>query len=210
MARAWKPGIRKRLGLVLLVLLASAAAPAADGRSAEAALAAVRETLDAAQATVEGEGSREEKLARLRELSRGFFDTDAMARAAMGEVLDRQSKPRRHEFLELWEEYVVRAYLQKLLFFRRPRFRYGRPIAGDHGFLVPTSIQTRHDAYSVDYLLRWRKDRGWLATDIVVEGMSLSHNLGAQLSSLLRRRGFEELLARLRRKVARHRSQEGA
>ena len=174
----------------------------------DAAASAVRATLAAAERTAAGEGSRNEKLARLRELARTLFDTEAMAENALGDVLAARPPEEQKAFVSLYDEYVVRAYLQKLLFFRDPHFAVApteRRPAGDA--LVRTRIRTERDEYSVDYVLREAGGR-WRATDIVVEGVSLSHNHGEQFRSLLRHESFEELLDRMRRKVESQRLSE--
>jgi ABC-type transporter MlaC component len=50
-----------------------------------------------------------------------------------------------------------------------------------------------------------RSDAGWLASDVVVEHISLAENFAEQFESLLERSSFDELLERMRRKVDRHR-----
>lgn len=202
------PRAARRTAAALLAAAALAGPGAALAAGAtpplEPAVEAVRRTLRAAREAVEGTGTRDEKLAGLREIARSLFDTDAMGRAAMGDTLLRQTGERQREFLDLWDEFIVRAYLQKLLFFRKPRFGYGKSEQHEDRTIVHTLIQTPKDEFYVDYEMRWSEARGWQATDIVVEGVSLTHNHGEQFKSLLRHESFDELLARLRRKVARH------
>jgi phospholipid transport system substrate-binding protein len=168
---------------------------------------AVRRTLRAAKATVEGEGDRDAKLALLREVARSLFDTRAMRQSAVGDVLVRQPEAQQEEFFELFDAFIVRAYLQKLLFFRNPRFGYGRTVVRDEATVVHTLIKSGKDDYYVDYVMRWDESR-WQATDIIVEGVSLLQNHREQFQSLLRSHTFDELLERLRRKVARQRARE--
>jgi phospholipid transport system substrate-binding protein len=51
-----------------------------------------------------------------------------------------------------------------------------------------------------------QRNGSWAATDIVVEGISLSENYRDQFRSLLRTRSFDELLELLRRKLRRYRA----
>jgi phospholipid transport system substrate-binding protein len=53
----------------------------------------------------------------------------------------------------------------------------------------------------VEYRLTRRSDR-WLIHDVLVDRVSLVATYQADFARLLRRDGFEELLARMRRKVA--------
>ncbi len=95
---------------------------------------------------------------------------------------------------------MVRAYLSKLLLFRSPRFSYGDPRPVGEGVVVPTRIATSKDEYRVEYPMRQRDGR-WLATDVVVESISLTDGYRTQFAGLLRDRTFAELLDLMRAKV---------
>lgn len=180
--------------LALALSLQGAAGP-------DAALESVKETLSAAHDAVTGDGTREEKLASLRAVARLMLDTRAMGRRAIGDVLEAQPPDQQAEYLELFDHVIVRAYLQKLLLFRKPRFEYHRPERQGEIVLVRTRIITPKDEYSVDYEMLERDGR-WVATDVIVEGVSLSDNYHEQFASLLRGRSFEELLELMRQKTA--------
>jgi phospholipid transport system substrate-binding protein len=66
--------------------------------------------------------------------------------------------------------------------------------------IVRTRIVTAKDEYHVDYEMREREGR-WLATDVIIEGISLTDNYRSQFASLLRDRSFPELLDLMRRKT---------
>jgi ABC-type transporter MlaC component len=68
---------------------------------------------------------------------------------------------------------------------------------------------TRKDVYHVTYEMR-REGGRWLATNIIVEGVSLTSNYASQFASVLRDRSFEELLELMRRKVRGYRNPDGA
>ncbi len=194
---------RRRSALALLV---SAIALLAAS-TAESPTEAVRVTLVRAEQVVAGDETREEKLNALREVARDLFDTGAMGRRAMGGDLDAHPPEQQAEFLELFDEFIVRAYLQKLLFFRDPRFGYGKEEVSGEEIIVHTVVRTENEDFYVAYAMK-RSDERWLATDIVVEGVSLTRNYGEQFKSLLRTHSFEELLDRLRRKVKRLRGED--
>jgi phospholipid transport system substrate-binding protein len=170
----------------------------------EGPVAAVRQVLSEARAVVLADGPRDAKLDSLHGLARRLVDTRAMGRRSLDPELAAQPPALQAEFLELFDEFIVRAYLQKLLLFRNPRFGFRREEWRGEVALVRTRIITAKDEYSVDYEMRER-DGAWTATDIVVEGISLSENYGDQFRSLLRTRSFEELLELMSRKVRRYR-----
>jgi phospholipid transport system substrate-binding protein len=183
---------------VLALALASQA-------SASPALEVVRETLAEARRVVDDGGTRDQQLVSLRRAARGMLDTRAMGRRAIGSELAKQPADRQQEYFELFDHVIVRAYLSKLLLFRNPRFAYGEPRRRDGGELVRTRIVTSGDEYFVDYQMMERDGR-WLATDVIVEGISLSDNYHEQFASLLRGRSFDELLELMRRKTRRLRA----
>jgi phospholipid transport system substrate-binding protein len=186
-----------RAAVVLLAALEVATASPPDG-----AAEAVQITLSQAQQVVRGPAERNEKLASLQVLARELLDARTMARRALGKDLATRSAEEREEFLGLFEELIVRAYLQKLLFFREPEFAYGDAELRGKVTIVPTRILSAKDEYFVSYEMSRRNGR-WLATDVVIEGISLTRNYRSQFQTILRRQSFEELLARMRRTTRR-------
>ena len=160
-----------------------------------------RKILEASNAIVTGPGDRNQKLAALKDLLRGFLDTDALARKAMGKNLDGRTPAQVAEFLSVFRDLFVRTYVQRLLLFDAPDFGYrGEKIEGDRA-TVNTEIITPRDRFAVDYALR-DTSKGWMATDILVEDVSLAENFRAQFDKALARDSFESLLERLRNKLA--------
>jgi len=89
--------------------------------------------------------------------------------------------------------------VQKLLLFEHPKFGYVAEHRHDDQARVDTTIITPRDEFAVVYELRAAGDR-WLATEIRVEDVSLTTNLGSQLDRLLAKASVEDLLGQLRRK----------
>jgi ABC-type transporter MlaC component len=187
------------LGATVTIAVRGAVAAPAD------AVGVVRDTLAKARSVVVTGGSEEEKLAALRVLARGLMDTREMGRRSMGARLGEQPAAQQEEFLDLFDELIVRSYLQKLLFFRRPRFAFGHEEIADEAVTVHTRILTDKDEFFVDYEMHPR-DGAWVASDVVIEGISLTHNYAEQFQALLRTRSFGELLDMMRGKVARLRA----
>jgi phospholipid transport system substrate-binding protein len=185
------------------VLLAAAVGIAAAGRAAgdDSPLALTRSVLERSNVIVRGSGDRKQKLAGLSDLLRGFLDTNALARLAAGPNLDGRSAAETDEFLRLFHEFFVRTYVQRLLLFDAPDFKYGgETVTGDEA-RVATEVVTSGDRFAVDYQLR-RTPQGWRTTDIVVEGVSLAKNFRAQFDAAVKKDSFQGLLDRLRAKVA--------
>jgi phospholipid transport system substrate-binding protein len=186
---------RSALALVLVLTPALVGPTAAD-----APVAAVKKGLDAALATARAGGSHDQILASLRAVARDILDTRSMGRRAIGQVLDAQPPEQQEAYLDLFDQLMVRAYLQKLLLFRDPRFDYGEPQTNGQVVIVRTTIVTAKDDFHVDYEMR-EHDGRWVATDVIVESISLTDNYRSQFASLLRDRSFQELLDLMRSKV---------
>jgi phospholipid transport system substrate-binding protein len=187
-------------GLAAVLALAVCGAPDA-GAAADGAMRVVQDTLGQARAVVLRDAPREQKLTALRELARHLMDTRGMGRRAIGPALAAQPPAQQEEFFALFDELIVRSYLQKLLLFQQPRFAFGAEEPRDDAVVVHTRIVTAKDDYFVDYEMR-QDGAAWLAADIVIEHVSLTRNYAQQFTELLRTRSFEELLALMRRKVA--------
>src|SRR4029450_1798859 len=145
-------------GQVACAVPVAVAAPGGAG-------AAVQDTLSKARAVVLTEDSREQKLAALHELARPLMDTRATGRGALGPRLTEQPAAQQEEFLDLFDELIVRSYLQKLLFFRQPRFAFGEEETREHTVIVHTRILTDKDEVLVEYEMRQREG-AWLASDV--------------------------------------------
>src|SRR5215467_3432225 len=148
---------RRITALAVLVATVAHGAVAAPG----GAVGAVRDTLDKARAIVLTDDSHEQKLEALHELARHLMDTQAMGRRAIGPRLAEQPEAKQEEFLKLFDELIVRSYLQKLLFFRQPRFAFGKEESGQDAVIVHTRIVTDKDEFLVDYEMHQR-DGTWV------------------------------------------------
>jgi phospholipid transport system substrate-binding protein len=196
---------RARLGRAVFLLLAvEALAPASSAEPGGRPEEAVRQTLTRVMSVAQSEGARDQKLAALEDEARRLMDTDAMGRRALGHELSQQPPELQREFLDLFDAVIVRRYLRKLLLFRNPQFDFVGERVNGNTARVQTQILTTKDTFYVDYEMR-RRNGAWLATDIVVEGVSISENYRSQFLSLLRTRSFEELLELMRRKARRMR-----
>lgn len=190
---------RVALGLVLAAMLAAAAAREARAQGG-GPLATVKATLTKSNQIVTGPGDHNSKLDALKSLLRNFLDTDALGKKSMGKHLDGKSAEQTRVFLDLFRELFIRTYVQRLLLFDAPDFEYGEEKISGDGATVATFIVTPRDKFSADYRLEKKKD-GWLATDILIEGVSLADNFKSQFDKALAKESFDELIARLKKKL---------
>jgi phospholipid transport system substrate-binding protein len=163
-------------------------------------MARTKEILTSSHDIVVGPGEQKQKVKALNDLLRGFLDTDAMGRKAMGKHLDGRSPAQVRAFLDLFRDLFVRTYVQRLLLFDAPDFGFGaETITGDEA-TVGTEILTPKDRFAVNYRMRKAAD-AWRATDILVEDASLGDNFRSQFDAALAKESFESLMDRLRKKM---------
>jgi len=185
---------------VAAVVLA-VALPTASGTEVLGPMARTKQVLGRCRDIVVGPGDQKQKVRALNELLRGFLDTDAMGRQAMGKHLDGRSPADVQAFLDVFRELFVRTYVQRLLLFDVPEFGYRREtVTGDRA-TVATEIVTTKDRFGIDYRMR-KADDGWHATDILVEDASLGDNFRSQFDAALAKESFDSLIERLKKKVA--------
>jgi phospholipid transport system substrate-binding protein len=159
-----------------------------------------RATLEQASAIVGSNQTHNEKLAALSVLFTKFLDTDAMGRAALGNHWSSFTPQQQQEFLVLFRKLFERTYVQELLLFDKPNFVYvgEKRLDGDEAS-VNTKIVTPRDEFKVVYQLRLAGE-AWLVTQITVEDVSLTANLGSQLDHLLSRDSVQDVLDLMQRK----------
>ncbi|MGI9592847.1 MAG: MlaC/ttg2D family ABC transporter substrate-binding protein [Myxococcota bacterium] len=187
-----------RASLLAALLVASLSFPVSA--ATETPLATVRTTLEEASAIMANGTERNARIASLHEVARELLDTRTMGRRVLGRRLDEESPEARERFYALFDELIVRAWLQRLLLFETPRFEYAGTSTEREQPVVHTKIRTEVDSYGIDYEMRQRSQI-WMATDIRVEGISLLRNYRSQFKRLLERQSFEEVLDRMDRKV---------
>ena len=159
-----------------------------------------RATLEQASAIVGSNQTHNDKLAALSVLFTKFLDTDAMGRAALGNHWSSFTPQQQQEFLVLFRKLFERTYVQELLLFDKPNFVYvgEKRLDGDEAS-VNTKIITPRDEFKVVYQLR-PAGEAWLVTQITVEDVSLTANLGSQLDHLLSRNSVQDVLDLMQRK----------
>ena len=190
--------LHRATAVALLLLSASAVCAAPD----DSPTATVRTALDRAAAISASGATGDARLDALRPVARDLVDTRAMGQRALGAAFAKATPAQQEEFLSLFAELFIRSYLQKLLLFREPKYRFGKEERHDDTVTVTAQIVAGAgaDSYNIAYEMHRENDR-WLATDIAVEGVSMTSNYSDQFTSLLRTHSFDELLDLMRRKL---------
>lgn len=189
--------------LVLAMMAAMAREPMADegqeaadfvrGFSQQAIAMLTDETLD-----------REARIREFRRLLTSGFHLEVIGKFVLGRHWRRASEAERSEFAQLFENYLVNSYAQKLGEYGGEQLvvQGGRP-KGKSGAIVSSRIVPPEGGpFQVEWRLR-RAGDGWRIIDVVVEGVSMAVTHRSEFSSVIAGRGgkIDGLLDALRRQI---------
>ena len=133
------------------------------------------------------------------------FDFDDLAKRSLGDDWSPLNEAQRLEFKGLLEQLVKQSYRRNLDKTKGWDVGYEKPTAVEGGVRVPTiakhKTDKRKDPVSVDYLLHETQGQ-WRVYDVVIEGSSLVGNYHSQFRKIIRKKGFGELVSRMKTRVA--------
>ncbi len=137
----------------------------------------------------------------LREAIGARFDYREMAKRSLGKHWRTLNDQQRDEFVELFTALLAGVYAEKIEGYSGEQIEYlNHRIKGDYAE-VKTTIFSGKQEIGLDYRLIYRSD-DWKVYDVVVDGVSLVRNYRGQFSKIIRSSSYEELLKKLRQKVA--------
>ncbi len=147
--------------------------------------------------------ARDQKVAAIMDR---VFDYDDLARRSLADEWTNLSDAERVEFKNLLEQLVKQSYRRHLDKTSGWDVTYGAPSKVESGGVrVPTTAKhktdKRKEPVSIDYLLHETKGQ-WRVFDIVVEGSSLVNNYQSQFRKVIKKKGFSELVSRMKRRIA--------
>jgi phospholipid transport system substrate-binding protein len=151
-----------------------------------------------------GKEKTTERRARLRSAIQGGIDFEEMTKRSLGIHWRKRTPEERREFVALFSRLLEDSYMDKIeanydakVYFRGEKLNK----KGTRG-LVKTVVVTRKGTeVPMEYRMMKKKDRGWVAYDIVIEGVSLVSNYRTQFNQIIQRSSYEDLVKGLRRKL---------
>lgn len=133
-----------------------------------------------------------------------YFSFKEMARRALGRAWKEQTPEKQQEFVQLFKQLLFNTYIGRVdsFTYSNQKVAYDdERVEGDHAYVKTRVIGYKDADVEVDY--RLQKEGGeWKVYDVVVEGISFINNYRQQFDSILANESFEQVLARLREKVA--------
>jgi len=131
------------------------------------------------------------------------FDYDDLARATLKDSWDQRSPSERTEFTKVLKDLVRNAYRRNIKKTLGYEVDYKGEQDAETGKVVRTVARNkknlREEPVTIDYVVHQVEGK-WLISDIVTEGSSLARNYRNQFRKVIQKKGFDELLKRMKAK----------
>lgn len=148
------------------------------------------------------EAKASERQARVRAAVVDLIDFPEMARRVLGRHWPALTELERQEFVGLFRALLERTYLPKIALYGGERVRIvDEAVDGDFATVRTLLVTRQGQEIPVSYRLRHR-DGQWLVFDISVEGVSLVANYRTQFNEIIQRGSYQELVKRIKQKLA--------
>jgi len=145
-----------------------------------------------------------QRLARFRELFRNDFDVPGIGQFVLGRYWRTATAQEQHEFLQLFQEYIVRAYAARLGEYGGEPFRVtGARANGEDTVVTSEIVRSNGNRIEVVWFLAGRGGQ-YKITDVYVAGVSMKVTQRDEFAAVIQRNGGQvaALLAQLRQKIA--------
>lgn len=143
-----------------------------------------------------------ERQARVRAVVFDLIDFADISRRALGRHWRTLSPSEREEFVPLFRDFLEHTYLPKIALYKGERVRFsGEAVDGDLATVQTLVITRQGTEIPVAYRLVQRTGN-WRIVDISVEGISFTANYRAQFDQIIQRGSYQELVRRLKQKLA--------
>lgn len=128
-----------------------------------------------------------------------------IARLAVGRYWDRLGEEQKSSLVEAFSELSIATYAYRFDGYNGERFETlsVERLDSDQALVRSRLIKSGGDTIGFDYLLRGRGD-DWRIVNIIVDGVSDLALKRAEYTSIIRRQGFETLIAKLKEKIAQY------
>ncbi len=161
----------------------------------------VRISVDAVLVILDNEQlNYEDKRTQIGVIVQERFDFRAMSQRTLATNWSKTTDEEKEKFVELFSQLIENSYVGKIDSYTNERVDYpGEKVSGRKA-VVETLIITSSADIPVDYRLYQKGDQ-WLVYDVIIEGVSLISNYRSSYQEIMKKEGFDGLLAKMRAKI---------
>jgi phospholipid transport system substrate-binding protein len=149
---------------------------------------------------------REARRDRMREVIDRRFDFRAMSQRTLATNWKKASDTEKQKFTELFAELIQNSYVSKIESYTNETVEYPKEKKKGRKAVVDTLIITSSAEIPVNYKV-YLKDGSWLVYDVIIEGVSLISNYRSSYQEIVKKDGFDGLLAKMEEKIRELRSE---
>ena len=185
------PGFLMLVAMLLANTAIAEATPTDDVRSSvEAVIALLKDD----------QLNRETRRDRMREVIDRRFDFRAMSQRTLATNWKKASDAEKEKFTELFAELIQNSYVSKIEAYTNETVEYPNEKKNGRKAVVDTLIVTSSADIPVNYKV-YLKDGSWLVYDVIIEGVSLISNYRSSYQEIVKKDGFDGLLAKMEEKI---------
>ncbi|MGB5717061.1 MAG: ABC transporter substrate-binding protein [Gammaproteobacteria bacterium] len=161
----------------------------------------VRISVDAVLVILDNEQlNYEDKRSQIGVIVQERFDFRAMSQRTLATNWSKTTDEEKEKFIDLFSQLIENSYVGKIDSYTNERVDYpGEKVSGRKA-VVETLIITSSADIPVDYRLYQKGDQ-WLVYDVIIEGISLISNYRSTYQEIMKKEGFDGLLAKMREKI---------
>jgi len=143
---------------------------------------------------------QEDRRAKIRAYIKTRFDFQAMSQSTLATNWKHATEQERQKFIDLFSQLIENTYIGKIEAYTDEKVEYpGEKVKGKKA-LVQTLIIAASADIPVDYKL-YMKDDTWWVYDVIIEGVSLISNYRSSYQEIVKKEGFDGLLAKMQEKI---------
>jgi phospholipid transport system substrate-binding protein len=143
---------------------------------------------------------RQSRRDRMREVIDKRFDFRAMSQRTLATNWKKATEAEKQKFTELFAELIQNSYVSKIESYTNETVEYPGEKQKGRKAVVETLIITSSAEIPVDYKV-YLKDGSWQVYDVIIEGVSLISNYRSSYQEIVRKDGFNGLLAQMEEKI---------
>ncbi len=143
---------------------------------------------------------RETRRDRMREVIEKRFDFRAMSQRTLATNWKKASDAEKQKFTELFGELIQNSYVSKIESYTNETVEYPGEKQKGRKAVVDTLIITSSAEIPVNYKV-YLKDGSWQVYDVIIEGVSLISNYRSSYREIVKKDGFDGLLAKMEEKI---------
>jgi phospholipid transport system substrate-binding protein len=140
------------------------------------------------------------KREKIRAVIAERFDFRAMSQSTLATNWKKASQEQQQQFVTLFGELIQNTYIGRVEAYTNERIKYPGEKITNNRAVVDTLILTANAEIPVTYKLYLKQAR-WLVYDVNIEGVSLISNYRNSYQEIVRKEGFNGLLAKMEEKV---------